>query len=172
MGLTIGVVGSGTAGACLINNLAAQLEQDDASAPRPGQILVFDDTKLWWRGRAYQDDGEYIWCNSPMKAMSVVHHDPDHGQAWLRAHNLPLTDPDTGQPTFLTRPAYGDYLHSATRQTIGRLENQGWTVRLVSEHATRLENTPHGVRLYTKSERAVCDLMSVSSFQEECADRP
>ncbi|MGD3109934.1 methyltransferase [Streptomyces sp. YGL11-2] len=151
MGVTIGIIGGGTAGACVINALAEH--PPDLSGAESGEVLVFDDTALWWRGRAYQDDGEYVWCNVPMSDMSVRYHDPDHGLAWMRARDLAVDDPVTGQPALLTRPAYGDYLNAATSEAISRLGGRGWRVRLVSERAARLWCDRRGVRLETTGGR-------------------
>lgn len=145
MSVTIGIVGGGTAGACMINVLAERLP--DRSGAEPGEIVVFDDTVLWWRGRAYQDDGDFVWCNVPMSRMSVRHHDPDHGLAWMRVKGMPVIDPVTGQPALVTRPAC-DYLCTATREAITRLTDRGWSVRLVHRRVTIFAN-PRGVRLKT-----------------------
>ncbi|KIZ15551.1 hypothetical protein SNA_28890 [Streptomyces natalensis ATCC 27448] len=64
-----------------------------------------------------------------------------------------MHDPVTGQPALVTRPAYGDYLHTATGGAIAQLEARGWRVRLVSERAARLRCEGSGVRLVTTGGR-------------------
>lgn len=130
----IGIIGCGTVGACMVAALAAS-----ADRLGPHDLVLIDEEKDRWRGRAYQHDTSAVLANGPMAGMSLHAGDAQHGVRWAERHGFEVGPDSAGEHRFLPRPAYGDYVEDGVTEALRLLVRAGWRIRSVGERATGLE---------------------------------
>jgi uncharacterized NAD(P)/FAD-binding protein YdhS len=106
---SVTVVGGGFTGAIL----AAQLLRK--SAGRLSVVLIAPNPCVG-RGVAYGTRCSGHLLNVPARDMSAFPEDPENFLRWARSHY----NPEVKGSDFLPRSCYGDYVHSALQQEIGR----------------------------------------------------
>lgn len=142
----IAIVGGGGGAVCLLDALA------QASAP-PAAVTVFEPSDRLWRGRPYQRDADCIVVNLPAGAMSVRAGDARHFDRWLadrrwRPGDMRDVGPFDVAP-FPPRALFGDYLESVAHQSVSRLDERGWRIRLVRERVVHAAPGDGGAVLTT-----------------------
>ncbi|MBT2367967.1 FAD/NAD(P)-binding protein [Streptomyces sp. ISL-10] len=150
---SIGVIGCGTVGACLVAALAARAEQFAG----PNELVLVDRLEGRWRGRAYQRDTEMVLANGPMIGMSLHHNEPEHGVRWAENKGLAVHPDERGVHRFLPRPVYGDYLVDGVEEALASLRAAGWTIRSIEEMATGVDRDGSGVVIHSASETVRVD---------------
>ncbi|MFD9790409.1 FAD/NAD(P)-binding protein [Streptomyces sp. NPDC059070] len=150
---SIGVIGCGTVGACLVAALAARADRFTG----PNELVLVDRPEGRWRGRAYQRDTDAVLANGPMIGMSLYAGDPEHGVRWAQAKGLEVHPDERGVHRFLSRPVYGSYLEDAVEEALATLRAAGWTVRDIPETAAAIEPDGSGVVIRTENHSARVD---------------
>lgn len=138
--MRIAIIGLGTAGACMLDSLHQALgHRTDVS------LTLYDPVDEPWRGRAFQDDGNWVLANVTVPNMSIRHGDEAHARRWLvRGKHL---DPQHSGHTFLPRALYGRYISEHANELVDDMRGRGWQVEFVKERVTSLK--PNGNRGYT-----------------------
>lgn len=143
----IAVVGAGFSGTIAAIQLRRRL-------PAARDIYLIERSGQFARGIAYANSRVAHLLNVRAANMSAFADDPGHFERWLEIHAGRWPDEliRTAAGSFATRRLYGRYLEATLHSEIAA---SGGTVRLLTEEARLLEQTPEGGRLVCQDGKSI-----------------
>ncbi|TDD59256.1 hypothetical protein E1263_15905 [Kribbella antibiotica] len=128
----VGIIGAGAAGTSVLDTLT----------PDRVDVTVFDGGPGFGPGRAYRPGSTAALVNLPASKMSLRPENPRHFADWL----------GEGQPEFVSRELYGDYLTEVFEKAAGRT-----AATTISEDVVAIERHADGYVVFTERARFAFD---------------
>ncbi|MEK0165789.1 FAD/NAD(P)-binding protein [Phaeobacter sp. A36a-5a] len=137
--MKIAVLGAGYAGVSVLENLVATLPDLSALS-----VDVFDKSRSFGPGVAYQEDAETNLLNRPLKLMYLARR--NDFRDWLRQTGA--TEAAADEDGFLQRALFGRFLQSQFDALSGRVRTAGGRIRMIGAEVETIAPSPRADALY------------------------